>query len=437
MKKNNLPCLVVGLGASAGGLQALESFVKNLSAGSGMAYVIIQHLSPDYKSLMAEILTKKTSLSVYQAKEGMIVESDTIYLIPPKMDMRIFKGKLTLSEYNSEHRVVNYPIDTFLQSLAEDQGRNAIGIILSGTGSDGTRGLRHIREAAGLTMVQSIESAAFDGMPRSAIDAGLADLVLAPEEMPEKLLTYANHPIKTEFKNTTAILKSEDALTQVFVHLRDREGVDFSQYKPATILRRIERRIAINQVKNIDEYIRYIHRHPGEINLLFKELLIGVTSFFRDPEAYKKLAQTFVPQMLAEQKGSEEELRVWCAGCSTGEEAYSVAITLTEALKNAGSNRELKIFATDVDKEAITFASMGHYAKSIVADIPKEYMERYFISTDKGFQISRKLRETIVFAQHNLLKDPPFSKKPRPEDGALKAPPEGALPVTPKEGHRS
>lgn len=408
--KSAAPNFYVGIGASAGGLEALESFVKMLKPNAGMAYIIIQHLSPDYKSLMSEILSKKTELSVSQVEEGMIVEADHVYLIPPKMNLKIFNGRLTLLEHDQAKRGVNYPIDTFLQSLAEDQGRNSIGIILSGTGSDGTRGLRSIKEAAGLTLVQDIESAAFDGMPRSAIDAGLADFILTPGQMPDQLLNYANHPIKSEFKNKKNILHDEDALTRLFIQLRDRNGVDFSQYKPATVLRRIERRITINQVEDIEEYTRFVNRYPSEINLLFKELLIGVTNFFRDPDAYDALAKKHIPTLLQKQEKSHEEIRIWCAGCSTGEEAYTIAILLNEALKERDIKREIKVFATDVDKDAITYASAGQYPASISADVPGHILEKYFQANEQGFQVVRSIRESIVFAQHNLLKDPPFTK---------------------------
>lgn len=402
------PSYYVGLGASAGGLEALENLIKSLPQKTGMAFVIIQHLSPDYKSLMAEILSKKTRIPVYQAREGMQVETDTIYLIPPKMDMKIFNDRLTLSEHTQPHRGISYPIDLFFQSLAQDQGRKAVGIILSGTGSDGTRGLRAIKEAAGLTMVQDPETAAFDGMPRSAIDSGLADFVLAPETMPEQLLSYANHPIKADIKHQI-LLQNEDALTRLFLALRERHGVDFSQYKPATILRRIERRITINQVENIDEYLRFVTRYPSEVDMLYKELLIGVTNFFRDTEAFQNLSTQFL-QPLLEHYAEDQEIRFWCAGCSTGEEAYSMAIVLLEALQALEQKKEVKIFATDVDKEAIIRASAGEYPQSIAADIPRELLDKYFVPSDQGYRVVRQLREMIVFAQHNLLRDPPFTK---------------------------
>lgn len=402
------PSYIVGLGASAGGLEAIEAVVRHLAPDAGMAYVIVQHLSPDYKSLMVEILTKKTSIAVHQAEDGLQVEANAIYLIPPKMDMRIFHGKLLLSEKDPAKRGINYPIDLFFTSLAQDQGRKAIGVILSGTGSDGTRGLRAIKEAAGLTIVQDPDSAGFDGMPRSAIEANLADFVLTPDQIPDQLLSYANHPIKTEIRNQGVLLHNENTLERLFVMLRERHGVDFSQYKPATIVRRIERRITINHVDSIEEYLRFCQSYPTEIDQLYREMLIGVTNFMRDPEAFHSLAGRYLPQLL--QDHQEAEIRLWCAGCSTGEEAYSLAIVVSEGLEALNIKKEIKVFATDIDKEAIQLASVGFYPESVVTDLSRELLEKYFVATERGYQVKRHLREKIVFAQHNLIKDPPFTK---------------------------
>jgi two-component system CheB/CheR fusion protein len=401
------PAFYVGVGASAGGLEALEAFFRNMPPDTGMAFVVIQHLSPDYKSLMTDILSKKTVLSVFQAEEGMQVAANTIYLIPPKMDLKIFNGKLTLSEQQGL-RGTNFPIDLFFSSLAIDQGRRSIGVVLSGTGSDGTRGLRKIKEEAGLVVVQDIETAAFDGMPRSAIAAGLADFILAPGSMSEQLLNYINHPFKAGQKSRMVLPQNEDSLTRLFSLLREKHGVDFSDYKPSTIVRRIERRITINQVNNLEEYLSYIHRHPTEISQLYRELLIGVTNFFRDTEAFKRLAENEIPELLRSTT-EKEELRIWTAGCSTGEEAYSLAISFLEAAEQLEIKRDIKIFATDVDKEATIYASVGRYPESIAADVPRNLLEKYFVPADDCYQVSRQLREMIVFAQHNLIKDPPFT----------------------------
>ena len=408
LEAKNDPLYIVGLGASAGGLEAIESLVRNLPPDSGMGFVIVQHLSPDYKSLMVEILSKKTTMAVYQAQDGMLVQANAIYLIPPKMDMKIYHGKLVLSEKDPLQRGMNYPIDLFFTALAQDQGRKAIGVVLSGTGSDGTRGLRAIKEAAGLTIVQDPETAGFDGMPRSAIAARLHDFVLAPEQMPAQLVSYANHPIKTSIQNQNVLLHNEDALSRLFQMLRERQGVDFSLYKPSTIIRRIERRITINHIDSLEEYLRYCQRYPSETDQLFKELLIGVTSFMRDPEAFQLLKKTYLPALLRQHE--EEEIRIWSAGCSTGEEAYSLAILLNETLEQLEIDKEIKIFATDLDKDAIQLASVGLYPEAVINDLPRDLFEKYFVITDRGYQVSRSLREQIVFAQHNLLKDPPFTK---------------------------
>jgi two-component system CheB/CheR fusion protein len=402
------PLYIVGLGASAGGLEAIEAVVRNLPADTGMGFVIVQHLSPDYKSLMVEILSKKTVMPVYQAEDGMPVKPNAIYLIPPKMDMKIYQGKLTLMEKDPAQRGMNYPIDLFLKALAQDQGRKAIGVILSGTGSDGTRGLRAIKEVAGLTIVQDPETAGFDGMPRSAISARLQDFTLPPEQIPAQLVSYANHPIKTTTLEQNPLLHNEDALSRLFQMLRERQGVDFSLYKPSTVVRRIERRITINHIDSIEDYLRYCQRYPSEIEQLFKEMLIGVTSFIRDPEAYQLLREAYLPDLL--QRHEEQEVRIWTAGCSTGEEAYSLAIIINEILQQLQIDKEVKIFATDLDRDAIQIASIGLYPEAVINDLPRDLLEKYFVMTDKGYQVVRPLREQIVFAQHNLLKDPPFTK---------------------------
>ncbi|HPI23924.1 MAG TPA: chemotaxis protein CheB, partial [Spirochaetota bacterium] len=277
--ENTSPVFYVGIGASAGGLEALESFFSAMPADSGMAFVVIQHLSPDYKSLMVELLSKRTAMPVRRAEEGMLVEPNTVYLIPPKKELTIFHGKLILREQD-HNRGINLPIDVFLRSLADDQAEKAIGIILSGTGSDGVRGIRAIKETGGMIMVQSEESAKFDGMPRSAISTGLADVVLAPDEMPGRLLSFMKCPYAAA-ERPQALLSDEDGITRIFALLRDQMKVDFTFYKPSTVLRRIERRMTVNQIQDLRDYVRFLELRPGEVSTLHRELLIGVTSFFR------------------------------------------------------------------------------------------------------------------------------------------------------------
>ena len=400
------PIYYVGVGASAGGLEALEAFFSHMAADSGMAFIVIQHLSPDYKSMMVELLSKRTAMPVQRAEEGMRVEANSVYLIPPKKNLSIFHGKLLLSE-SDRSRGLNLPIDVFLRSLADDQADKAIGIILSGTGSDGVRGIRAIKEAGGMVMVQSEESARFDGMPRSAISTGLTDCILPPDEMPEKLLSFARHPYAAKTDRPPVLLTDEDNLMRIFALLRERTRVDFTYYKPSTVARRIERRIAIYQLQDLRDYVRYMEANPSEVSTLYRELLIGVTSFFRDREVFDELETQHLPRLF--ERANNQEARFWVAGCSTGEEAYSLAMLSREVLEQMGKRLEVKIFATDIDRDAILRASSGIYSDGIVADLPPKLMTKYFHYKEDRYQIDRSIREMVVFAQHNLIKDPPFT----------------------------
>jgi two-component system, chemotaxis family, CheB/CheR fusion protein len=400
------PTHYVAIGASAGGLEAIEAFFTNMVPNSGLGFIVVQHLSPDYKSLMKELLSKKTQMPVHRVEEGMLVEPDNVYLIPPKKNLSIFHGKLLLSEQDHT-RGINLPIDVFLHSLAEDQGERAIAVILSGTGSDGMRGVRAIKEFGGMIMAQNEESAKFDGMPRAAISTGLCDFVLPPEEMPGQLLNWVKHPYVSKADRAEMLFKEEDGLTRVFSILRERFKVDFTYYKPSTVNRRIERRMTINQVKDIKDYVAFMNSYAGEAAALFRELLIGVTSFFRDPSAYDVLGQKWLKELI--QSIDAREIRFWVAGCSTGEEAYSLAILARECLAELEVSRDIKIFATDIDRDAIHFAANGTYPESIAADVSPQRLAKFFHRKDEHFQISRTIREMVVFAQHNLIKDPPFT----------------------------
>ncbi len=373
---------------------------------SGLAFIVIQHLSPDYKSLMVELLSKKTQMRVLRAEEGMVVQGDHVYLIPPKTNLTIFHGKLLLKEQEPTAGI-NLPIDIFLRSLAEDQAERAVAIVLSGTGSDGTRGVRAVKEFGGMVMVQDEESAKFDGMPRAAISTGVADFILPPEEMPEQLLAFVKHPYESRQKRSEKLLKDEDSMTRIFAELREKTKVDFTFYKPSTIIRRLERRMTINQIKDIEDYVSYIMNYPGEVITLYRELLIGVTSFFRDPEAMRYLEEKQLPSVLG--RSTNREIRFWVAGCSTGEEAYTLAILAREAMEKLGISRDIKIFATDIDKNAILTAGAGLYPESIAADLTPKLLGKYFYRKEDNFQIARHVREMVVFAQHNLVKDPPFT----------------------------
>ncbi|QFY89848.1 PAS domain S-box protein [Magnetovirga frankeli] len=400
------PSHYVGIGASAGGLEAIDTFFKNMPPDSGCAFIVVQHLSPDHKSLMVELLGKRTEMPLSRAEEGMLVRPNHVYLIPPNHDLRIFHGKLLLNEQD-RHGGINLPIDIFLNSLAEDQGDKAVAIILSGTGSDGTRGVRAIKEKVGMVMVQNEDTAAFDGMPRSAIATGLVDYILAPEEMPQQLVSYIKHPYANKAEGSEVLLSDEDSTNGIFALLREKSGVDFTYYKPSTMVRRIERRMSVNQILDLRDYLRYLERYPGEVDTLYRDLLIGVTNFFRDPLVFQQLNDKWLPELI---EGAESNsLRMWVAGCSTGEEAYSLAMACHEVMSRLGKLLEIKIFATDVDRDAIATAGIGIYPESISADVPPEFLAKYFHRREKDYLIARHIREMVVFAQHNVIKDPPFT----------------------------
>lgn len=405
---NNSPSHYVGIGASAGGLEALEQLFQNLPEEAGVAFIVIQHLFPDYKSMMVELLSKKTRMAVKRAIEGMLVERNTIYLIPPKKNLTIFHGKLLLSDQPPHERWVNLPIDIFFRSLAEDQGDKAVGIILSGTGSDGSRGVRAIKEYGGMVMVQEVTDAKFDGMPKSASSTGMADFILRVDDMPEKLMAYVKYPHITKSSRFDPVEPDEKGLTAIFSLLRSKTRVDFTYYKPSTVNRRIERRMNVNQMQDLDAYIEYLRSNTREISILYRELLIGVTSFFRDREAYDFLAEKVLPELLKNTESSQ--LRIWVVGCSTGEEAYSLAILVNELCEDLAMRKDVKIFATDVDNDAILTAGSGIYPESIAADIGPMLLTKYFQRQDEHYSVSREIREMVVFAQHNIINDPPFTK---------------------------
>lgn len=403
---NSKPSHYVGIGASAGGLEAIESFFTHTPPETGFSFIVVQHLSPDYKSLMVELLSKKTSMRVHRAEDGMTVEVNHVYLIPPKKNLTIFHGRLLLSEQDHS-KGINLPIDVFLRSLAEDQGEKSVGIVLSGTGSDGMRGVRAIKEAGGMVMVQDEESAKFDGMPRAAISTGLADFVLAPDKMPTQLMHFAKHPFMAKSERSETLLSDEDGLTRIFAILREKCKVDFTYYKPSTVTRRIERRITVNQCEDIREYVAHLQSSPSEVHALYRELLIGVTSFFRDQGAFDRLEGAWLPELF--KNHPSREMRFWVAGCSTGEEAYTLAIQARECMEQLRTSFDVKIFATDIDRNSVHVAASGTYPESIAADLSPRLLAKYFYRRDDNFQIARTIREMVVFAQHNLIKDPPFT----------------------------
>ena len=398
---------IVGIGASAGGLEALQQFFSAVPDNSGLAFVVIQHLSPDYKSLMAEILGKYTSMMVLQAENGMEVEPNIVYLIPPKKNMTIKNGRLLLTDY--VHGAINHPIDTFLASLAEERKAHALCVILSGTGSDGTSGIKSIKEHDGLVLVQDPASAKFGGMPRSAINTGLADFVLPPRELAEEILNFSNYPAIVDISDNEELFSDKDTLSLIYLTMKRVSGIDFTYYKKTTVLRRIERRMVVTHCPTLSSFAHLLEENQNEVDLLVKDILIGVTKFFRDAEFFEKLKHTVIYNIL-ENSGSTDPIRIWSAGCSTGEEAYSLAILFHEAMDEKKLHRDIKIFATDVDTKAIEQAGKGVFSESIVDDVSAERLARFFIKRNDQYQICKDIRKMIIFAPHNMLSDPPFGK---------------------------
>jgi two-component system CheB/CheR fusion protein len=404
---------IVGIGASAGGLAAFEAFFSGMPADKdpGMAFVLVQHLAPDHESILTDLIRRYTRMQVFQVEDGVVVLPNCVYIIPPNCDMAFLNGTLQLLE-PAAPRGQRLPIDFFFRSLAQDQHELAICIVLSGTGSDGTMGLRAIKGEGGMAMVQNPESVEYDGMPRSAINTGLVDYVLPAADMPAQLIAYAVHAFGRPPR--PAIVpepKTESDLKKIFIILRSQTGHDFSQYKPSTIQRRIERRMAVHQINRLDGYVRFIQQAPQEVEALFRDLLIGVTNFFRDPEAFAALEKTVIPRFFAD-KPNGSAIRVWICGCSTGEEAYSIAILLREHVETLKENYVLQIFATDIDKLAIDQARKGYFPVGIASDITPERLARFFtLETDgKTYRIHKGIRDMLVFSEQDVIKDPPFSK---------------------------
>jgi two-component system CheB/CheR fusion protein len=398
---------IVGIGASAGGLEAFEQFFQHMAPDSGMAFVLVPHLDPSHGSLLTEILQRSTSMQVVEAQDQVKVSPNCIYIIPPNSSMEITRGKLQLSA-PTVPRGQRLPIDGFLRSLAEDRQENAVGIVLSGTGTDGTLGLRAILGMGGVTLVQEPSTAKYDGMPSSAIGAGYATMVLSPEKMTEALLAEPGKVI-IDTEITAKKEKRESGMSRVLAQLRARTGHDFSLYKPSTIGRRITRRMLQHNLESIDHYIRYLKENPAEVHALFKELLINVTNFFRDPEAFSVLEENILPLMVKD-KPDDYVFRVWVVGCASGEEGYSVAILFRELMDKLQREFKVQIYCTDLDDEAIAMARMGSYPLNIVQDITPERLHRFFIMKDTSYRVRKELREMVVFAVQNVIKDPPFTK---------------------------
>ncbi len=407
-EKRNGGFPVVGIGASAGGLEAFEQFFRHVSPSSGMAFVLVPHLDPTHDSMLTEILQRSTTMPVVEAQDQVDVQPNTVYIIPPNREMSIFHSKLQLS-VPEQPRGQRMPIDAFLRSLAEDQAESAIGIILSGTGTDGTLGLRAILGSGGISLVQEPASAKYDGMPHSAIGAGFATHILSPEKMGPVLDNAIRHLDSPQRRVTAAETSPAPDMSRILMQLRAATGHDFSLYKKSTIGRRIERRMSQHDIQETEVYSRFLKEQPAEMQVLFKELLINVTSFFRDPGAFEELKQDILPRLFAD-KPDGYVFRVWVAGCASGEEAYSIAILLLELMEETKQEFKIQLYATDLDDDAIATARAGIYLPNIAADITPERLRRFFVKEETGYRVKKQVREMVVFAIQNVIKDPPFTK---------------------------
>ena len=405
------PFPVVGIGASAGGLEASTQLLKHLPPDTGMAFVLVQHLDPTHASALTEILSRATTLPVTEVTDGMRVEPKHVYVIPPNTNMAILHGVLSLMPRPETHGQ-HLPIDYFLRSLAEDQRTRAVGVILSGTASDGTLGLKAIKDEGGITFAQDEKSAKYSGMPSSAIAAGCVDRVLPPEGIARELARISQHPYVMHSPEVQAEPwqpGETDALHKIFILLRTQTGVDFTDYKHTTIRRRIQRRMLLHTIDRMDQYVRFLQDHADEVDALYQDFLINVTSFFRDPESFRTLKKKVFPS-LVKNRAPGQPLRVWVPGCSTGEEAYSIAISLQEFLGNKKADTQIQIFATDISEAAIEKARAGFYPKNIEEEVSPERLRRFFAKAEHGYRINEATRGMCVFARQNAVKDPPFSK---------------------------
>ncbi|MDT5294849.1 MAG: two-component system, chemotaxis family, CheB/CheR fusion protein, partial [Acidobacteriota bacterium] len=400
---------VVGLGASAGGIKAFKEFFANVPPGSGMAYVVILHLSPEHESRLAEVLQVATEMPVTQVQDAVRIEPNHVYVIPPNKSLAICDGHLTLSAIKriEERRA---PVDIFFRTLAESKTTHAVCVILSGTGSDGSMGMKRVKEMGGICIVQEPSEAEYPDMPHNSIATGLVDSVLPVAEIPRKIVAYKERlgltriAVEPEERAET----DEQALRDIFTQLRVHTGHDFANYKRATVLRRIERRINVNELDDLRGYARFMHEHRQEAHALLKDLLISVTNFFRDCEAFESLEREVVGKLF-EGKGAQDQVRVWVAGCATGEEAYTLMMMLSEYAETLTDAPTVLVFATDIDEQAIATARGGFYTEADAADISPERLRRFFRQERGGYRVRRELRERVLFARHNLIKDPPFS----------------------------
>ncbi len=408
--RDSAPTSIVGIGASAGGLEAFADFLTAIPPDTGLGFVLIQHLAPTHESILTELLAKRTRMRVVEARDGQTVQANCVYVIPPNAELTILQSVLHIGKGAAE-RSRRMPIDVFLRSLAEDQQSRAIGIILSGTASDGTLGLQAIKALGGVTFAQD-DSARYSAMPRNAIASGYVDFVLPPNEIAKELKRIADHAhmfAPDDHLVEAAPAPADRTLGAIFGILKNVSRVDFSYYKTGTIRRRINRRMFLRKVDGIDAYLRVLRKHPEEVESLFNDLLINVTGFFRDPEAFEVLRKAALPN-LAKNKGPGSPVRIWVPGCSTGEEAYSLAIVLLEFFGEAANSVPIQIFATDVSESVIQKARAGTYPESIAMDVPADRLRRFFQKVEAGYQINKTIRDMCVFAKQDIAKDPPFSR---------------------------
>lgn len=385
--------------------------LSHLPIYTGMAFVLIQHLNPNQKSLLTEILSRTTKMPVTEVQDDMSVEPNHVYVIPPNKMMTISQGVLKLMP-REKTRGINMTVDAFFFSLAEERGSKAIAVVLSGGDSDGTRGVETIKAAGGITFAQCEDTAKVSSMPNTAVASGYVDFILPPQAIAQELAKISRHPYikgSTSAKLVEELLVGEDALGRIFRLLRVATGVDFTHYKQTILKQRILRRMVLYKLEMLEDYVRYLQNNPAEVSTLYQDMLITVTYFFRDPKSFEALKSTVFP-IIAKDRTPESPIRIWVAGCSTGEEAYSITICLLEYLEDQGINPLIKIFATDINEAAIEKARNGIYKPSQVADVSPERLKRFFVQVEGGYQISKSVRELCIFAKQNLLSDPPFSK---------------------------
>jgi len=400
---------IVALGASAGGLEALEFFFSNMPAEPGLSFVVIQHLSPGTRSVMRELLQAKTKMAVHLVENGIRIKPNNVYVNPPGMEVSLL-GRTLHATAPGGGKAPLFPIDSFFRSIAENEKERAICVILSGTGTDGALGLRAVKEGGGLVIVQDVNQAKFDGMPRSAVGTGLVDMVLPVEKMAEGILSYVKRPYISVTEKDEKVHKTlKGFLERMLLLVRDRTGVDFTDYKQSSIRRRVERRMATHQIDSIEDYYRYLEENPSEVEALHRDFLIGVTRFFRDPEAFEVLSEKVLSELVQKNR-QNSTLRIWVPGCSTGEEALSIATLLFDYMEKLNLHHSVQIFGTDLDPSAIERARLGEYPESIVSDVSEERLERFFVKSHNAYRIKKFIRDMIVYAVQNIAQDTPFSK---------------------------